>query len=183
MRVISGSLKGRKILGYDILGTRPTMARVKESLFAMIQNKISNAIVLDLFAGSGNYGIEAYSNGAKEVYLNDINHKCINIIKENLRNLEITEYFKISQQNYQECLNTLKKKNIQFDLVFLDPPYALDVCPEIMTFIKNNNLLKKDGLIICEINNYNAFNNYHDLKLVKSKKYGEKYVLIYQNDI
>ena len=71
MKVISGLLKGRNILGYDIDGTRPTMDRVKESLFAMIQDYIKDSTVLDLFAGSGSLGIEAISNGAKTCYFID----------------------------------------------------------------------------------------------------------------
>ena len=77
MKVISGKYKGRKLDGFDIDGTRPTMDRVKESLFAIIQNYISESIVLDLFAGSGNLGIEALSEGAKYAYLVDKNIKCI----------------------------------------------------------------------------------------------------------
>ena len=77
MRIISGKYKGKKLEGYDIEGTRPTQDRVKESLFAMIQNDLRNATILDLFAGSGNLGIEALSNGAESAYFIDINHKCI----------------------------------------------------------------------------------------------------------
>ena len=73
MKVISGTLKGRKILGYDIEGTRPTMDRVKESLFATIQEYLKDSIVLDLFAGSGNLGIEAISNGSSHCYFIDNN--------------------------------------------------------------------------------------------------------------
>ena len=72
MKVISGKLKGRKIVGYDIEGTRPAMDRVKESIFGSIQNYINDSIVLDLFSGSGNYGIESISNGAKLAYFNDL---------------------------------------------------------------------------------------------------------------
>ena len=71
MRVISGFLKGRNIKGFDIDGTRPTMDRVKESIFSTIQNYIDDAIVLDLFSGSGNLGIEAISNGCKTCYFVD----------------------------------------------------------------------------------------------------------------
>ena len=77
MKVISGILKGRNIKGYDIDGTRPTMDRVKESLFASIQDYISGSIVLDLFAGSGNLGIEAISNGSSKCYFVDNNRNCI----------------------------------------------------------------------------------------------------------
>ena len=71
MKIISGEFKGRNIEGYQIIGTRPTMDRVKESIFAMIQDNIKNSLVLDLFAGSGNYGIESLSNYAQFAYFND----------------------------------------------------------------------------------------------------------------
>ena len=77
MRVISGKLKGRNIEGYNIVGTRPTMDRVKESIFALIQDNVRNSTVLDLFSGSGNYGIEAISLGASFVCFND---KCIDFV-------------------------------------------------------------------------------------------------------
>ena len=84
MRVISGSLRGREIKGYTIDGTRPTMDRVKESMFAIIQDYIKDSICLDLFSGTGNLGIEAISNGAKKVYFNDKNKVATKIIKENI---------------------------------------------------------------------------------------------------
>ena len=81
MKVISGTLKGRNIKGYNIDGTRPTMDRVKESLFGMIQDNIKESTVLDLFSGSGNLGIEAISNGAKFCYFIDNNKEAIQTIK------------------------------------------------------------------------------------------------------
>ena len=89
MKVISGSLKGRNIEGFDIIGTRPTMDRVKESVFGMIQNHLRNSVVLDLFSGSGNYGIEAISNGANKIFFNDYNKKCIKVIKNNLERFNV----------------------------------------------------------------------------------------------
>ena len=159
------------------------MSRVKESLFATIQNNIKDSIVLDLFAGSGNYGIEAYSNGAKYVYLNDYNKECFKVIKNNLNNLNINDYFNVSCSDYKDCLNYLKKQNIKFDLVFLDPPYKLDVCNDILLFLDNNNLLNNNALVICEITNNNLLEEINHLSLLKLKKYGEKYVLIYQNKL
>lgn len=183
MRVISGILKGRIIEGFNILGTRPTMDRVKESVFSMIQNYLKDAIVLDLFAGSGNYGIEAYSNGAKFIYANDSNKKCVDVIKKNLNNFNVYKYFDVLNMDYIECLNYLKNKHIKLNLVFLDPPYKMDVCKEIIDFLVNNQLLSKDALIICEVTNNNLEHQVDILKLIKNKKYGEKYVLIYKNDI
>ena len=74
MRVISGKYKGRNIMGFNVMGTRPTMDRVKESMFGMIQNNIKGSICLDLFAGSGSLGIEALSNGAQECYFIEKNN-------------------------------------------------------------------------------------------------------------
>ena len=92
MRIISGKLKGRIINNYDINGTRPTMDRVKESIFSSIQNYVKDSIFLDLFAGTGNIGIEALSNGSKKVYFIDNNIKAIKAIKDNVKNFEIEKF-------------------------------------------------------------------------------------------
>ena len=91
MKIISGIYKGRNLDGYDLQGTRPTMERVKESLFATIQNYIDDSIVLDLFSGSGNLGIEALSQGAKYAYLVDANFKATNVIKNNISKIGIND--------------------------------------------------------------------------------------------
>ena len=91
MKIISGLYKGRNIEGYDLDGTRPTMERVKESLFAIIQNNMADAVVLDLFSGSGNLGIEALSQGAKYAYLVDYNAKAAKTIKKNLDTIGIKD--------------------------------------------------------------------------------------------
>ena len=90
MKIISGLYRGRNIEGYDLDGTRPTMERVKESLFATIQNYIPESTVLDLFSGSGNLGIEALSQGAKKAYLVDYNIKAFKTIKKNIETINIT---------------------------------------------------------------------------------------------
>ena len=91
MRVISGFLRGREIKGYTIDGTRPTMDRVKESMFAIIQDYIKDSICLDLFAGTGNLGIEAISNGAKKVYFNDKNKIACKVIRETVDKFDISD--------------------------------------------------------------------------------------------
>ena len=91
MKIISGKYKGRNIIGFDIVGTRPTMDRVKESLFAMIQNYIDNSNCLDLFAGSGNLGLEAMSEGASACTFIDSNKVAVKTINENLAKLNIEE--------------------------------------------------------------------------------------------
>ena len=180
MRVISGTLKGRNILGYNIDGTRPTMDRVKESIFAMLGDKIKGSMVLDLFSGSGNYGIEAISNGASKVYFNDKNIKCVEVIKKNLENFNCLDKSKILNLDYLKCLNYLIKDNIKFDLVFLDPPYKEKYLEEIILLMINDKLLNNNSLIVVEFLNDNLKDEYNNLKLIKTRTYGEKNVYIYK---
>lgn len=175
MRIISGKYKGKKINGFDIDGTRPTMDRVKESMFALIQNKIKNSICLDLFAGSGSLGIEAISNGATKVYFVDNNIKAIDVLKKNLINID--EDYEIIKNDYMNVLINFKKNNIKFDLILLDPPYKLNLINNILKFIYDNDLLNNGGQVICEYETENICND--NLKLIKEKKYGSKFVKIY----
>ena len=107
MRIISGKYKGRKLEGFNIEGTRPTMDRVKESLFGSIQNYIKDSIVLDLFAGSGSLGIEAISNGCKLCYFCDNSKEIINILNKNLKDIENSYVIK---SDYKEALYNFKEK-------------------------------------------------------------------------
>ena len=112
MKIISGLYKGRTLKGYNLDGTRPTMDRVKESLFAMIQNNISNSLILDLFSGSGNLGIEALSNGASYAYLVDKNPKAVKTINDNIKDLNI---FNAKVLNSDLCVNiTAVKGNVAY---------------------------------------------------------------------
>ena len=175
MKIISGIYKGRVLEGFDIAGTRPTMDRVKESLFGMIQNNIPNSIVLDLFSGSGNLGIEALSQGAKQAYLVDNNKKAINIIKNNINNLKI-ENVKVINDDFKKALKSFSEE--QFDLIFLDPPYKTNYIEESIKLIEKYNVLKKDGVIICESDNLDRIVYSDVYKAVKEKKYGDKFVVL-----
>ena len=177
MNVISGLYKGRIIEGFDMDGTRPTMERVKESLFATIQNNIDDAVVLDLFSGSGNLGIEALSEGAKYAYLVDYNVKAAKTIKRNLDTIGITNA-EVINMDYLKALNYLKDKDIKFDLIFLDPPYKTSFIEKSIDLITKNNLLKEDGLIICESDSLDRIVYNDNYKIIKDKKYGDKWVVI-----
>ena len=135
MRVISGTLKGRNIEGFNLDGTRPTMDRVKESLFASIQNYIEGATVLDLFAGSGNLGIEAISNGSDFVYFCDKNSEAVKVINKNLDNFRIKDKALVYNLDYMECLKILSNNKKSFDIIFLDPPYAMEVLSDVIEFV------------------------------------------------
>ena len=175
MKIISGYLKGRNLLGYDIDGTRPTMDRVKESLFAIIQNNIPDSIVLDLFSGSGNLGIEAISMGSKKAILVDKNKKAIDVIKNNVNNFDISDKVDIINSDYKNALSLIKEK---IDIIFLDPPYDTDYIKESIVLIDKLDILSKDGIIICESNSLDKVIYPDSYKDVKSKKYGDKWVVI-----
>ena len=175
LRVISGKYKGKNIMGFDIKGTRPTMDRVKESMFAMIQNNIKDSICLDLFAGSGSLGIEAISNGAKCCYFVEKNNEIYEVLKKNLSDVDNSTLLK---KDYLEALEYFKNYKIRFDLIFLDPPYKMNLIGEILNIIYDNNILNDNGLVICEYENEKILND--RLTLIKRKKYGTKNVDIYK---
>lgn len=179
MRVISGFLKSRVVLGDNIEGTRPTMDRVKSSLFATINSKLKDSICLDLFSGSGQLGIEAISNGAKKVIFCDNNKKCIEVINKNINNFNIQDYSEVYFGDYLKILNTLKLKKISFDIIFLDPPYKMDVTDEILKFILDNKILKSDGIIILEYSDIIPC-NIHGIEVIREKRYGNKFIRIYK---
>lgn len=179
MKIISGRYKGRTLLGHNLEKTRPTMDRVKESLFAMIQSSVDDAIVLDLFSGSGNLGIEALSMRAKKCYLVDSNKRAINIIKENLRRLEVSEEkVQVFNLDYKKALAMLKNEEKEIDIVFLDPPYQTNYITESIQLITQYDLLNKNGLIICESDDLNKIIYSNQYREIKSKKYGDKYIVI-----
>ncbi len=174
MKVISGKYKGRKIEGFDIEGTRPTMDRVKESLFATIQNYVKESVVLDLFSGSGNLGIEALSEGASYAYLVDKNIKCIKTINKNINNIGI-ENVKVLNMDYKLALKQINKK---LDLIFLDPPYKTSLIEDSLKLIDEYDLLSDDGLIVCESDDVDKIIYSNKYESIKEKRYGDKYIVL-----
>ena len=177
MRVNSGKYKGKVLKGYTLKGTRPTMDRVKESLFASIQDKVGNSVCLDLFAGSGNLGIEALSMGAREVIFVDKDYLASKTIKSNLdslndNNLNTT----ILTMDYLKALEKLYPK--KFDIIFLDPPYKTDYLKKALEKIEKLSLLKEEALVVLESDDLEKLTYSDYYKEVKTKKYGDKYIRI-----
>ena len=173
MRVISGLARGTKLKTIDEMTTRPTLDRVKESLFNILQNQIKNSVVLDLFAGSGALGIEALSRGAAKAYFCDTNRDAINVIKENLNKTRLTSKAEVLNVDYKKALNNI---NESFDLIFLDPPYKLDIAVDALKSIINNNLLKSEGIIVIETDeidrDINELYNLSEIDIIDKRKYG-----------
>lgn len=150
MRVISGTARGTKLNSIEDLSTRPTLDRVKESLFNIIQNQIQDSIVLDLFSGSGAIGIEFLSRGCRTTYLCDNSNKAINMIRQNLERTRLQDNAIVINKDYKKCLQDIADKNITFDIIFIDPPYKDDIAVDSVEMILSLNLLKEDGIIIIE---------------------------------
>lgn len=150
MRIISGSARGTKLITLPGENTRPTLDRVKEPLFSIIQNIIPDATVLDLFSGSGALGIEALSRGAKTAVLCDKSYDAIKVINQNINKTKMNEKSIVVNSDYKQCLQKLADENIKFDLVFLDPPYEANYAVDALNRILELNLLEKDGLVIIE---------------------------------
>ena len=147
MRVISGTAKGTKLNSIESLSTRPTLDRVKEPLFSIIQAYIDDANVLDLFAGSGALGIETLSRGAKKCTFCDKSYESIKMLKQNLLKTRLEEKATIYVEDFKKCIKTL---NETFDIIFIDPPYKMDIGVEAIKMILENKLLTNDGIIILE---------------------------------
>ena len=181
MRVISGTLKGRIIKGYNVLGTRPTMDRVKESIFGTIQNYVKDSVCLDLFAGSGNLGIEALSNGSKYCYFVDNNKEILKVLKDNINTFNLNDKCNISLLDYNKALEYFKDKELKFDLIFIDPPYLKNLIPEAMEIIDEKSMLDPDGLIVTKIDtSEEIFQGTRRIKLTRTKVYGNTTVCLYK---
>lgn len=152
MRVIAGKYRGKKLKEFNLPSTRPTLDRVKESIFNLIQFDIMGASVLDLFSGTGAFGIECLSRGAKFVKFVDNNPQAINIIKDNLCGIE-------GDYSVENCdgINYLKTCQQKFNLVLLDPPYQTNLGIDAINLIIKNNLLETDGIIIFETDKAHEF--------------------------
>lgn len=176
MRIISGKYRGRKVDGYTIDGTRPTMDRVKESMIAMIQNNIPDSKCLDLFTGSGSVGLELLSNGANTCYFCDNNFKVIEVLNKNIKNLKIDEQYKTYKGDYKELLKKFGDEKIEFDIIFLDPPYKLNYITPSLKLIDEYKLLKQNGIVICEYETEVIDTSLYEV--IKNKKYGSKNIMI-----
>ena len=176
MRVISGIARGTKLNSIDSDDTRPTLDRVKEAFFSSIQSNINEeTLILDLFAGSGQIGIEFLSRGAKKAYFCEKNSFAVSMIKQNLEKTRFTKNAVIINKDYKKALEKLKEENIRFNIIYIDPPYKLDIAVKSTEYILNNNLLGKQGIIIIETDEEErelSELEKLDIEIYNKKKYG-----------
>ena len=147
MRVITGKARGVQLKTPDGMLTRPTTDRVKEALFSIIHFEIPGARVLDLFGGTGQLGIEALSRGAKSAVFVDAGEAACKLIRENLKRTKFEQEGKVVRSDY---LDYLKRTREQFDIIFLDPPYAEVFLENALKQITEIDILRSGGIIIAE---------------------------------
>ncbi len=147
MRIIAGLYKGRKLTPPSDLSVRPTPDRVKEALFSILGDRVEEATVLDLFAGSGNLGLEALSRGARKCYFGDSSRDSIRLIHSNVSHCKAEQLSHIIQGDYRNILSQIREK---VDLVFVDPPYRSQLWEDVLSIISEKDLMNPDGLIILE---------------------------------
>ncbi len=145
MRVITGSARGRKLEQLTGEDVRPTTDRVKEAVFSIIQFNVEGRRFLDLFAGSGQMGIEALSRGAREAVFVDNRRESIEIVKRNLKTTKLDANAKVVPMDSNSYLNVSSEK---FDFVFLDPPYGTGLLQSALSKVEK--VMNKGGMVICE---------------------------------
>ena len=150
MRIIAGTARGRRFDAPKGMDTRPTLDRVKESLFGMLQFDLPDSRVLDLFSGSGNLGLESASRGAARVVCNDRSRDCADQIRANAKLLGLDGVVEVLCLDYTACVERLSRENAQFDLSFLDAPYADGTAERAAEQLFANSLVAKGGRVIIE---------------------------------
>jgi len=178
MRVITGSARGRKLTAPEGMDVRPTTDKVKEAIFSAIQFEIEGAYVLDLFAGSGQMGIEALSRGAEKTVFVDNSQKAIRCINNNLRTVNLEKYADVINLDSYDYIRHI---NRNFDIIILDPPYRYNHINNILPFAVQK--LRNGGCIICEYETGAEIDIIPDgIKLRKSYRYGKISVSIFYKE-
>lgn len=176
MRVITGTAKGRKLITLEGDDIRPTGDKVKGAIFNSIQFEIEGRRVLDLFAGSGQLGIEALSRGAEKAVFVDLNRRAVNVVNDNLEHCGLKDKAEVFNGDSLSYLKTTMEK---FDIIFIDPPYkkglalkALDLAPDVMN---------DGGIIVCETDrNEELPESSGKFKEAKRETYSKTQIVIYR---
>ena len=175
MRVITGTARGAKLIAPEGMNTRPTSEMVKESIFSIIQFDIEDACVLDLFAGSGQLGIEALSRGAQSCVFVDHDRTCRDIIKQNLMTAGL---FKKARVAMMDSVSYIKACSEKFDIVLLDPPYNQGILSDIMCDVER--AVADGGIIVCETQRDEEFSFPRGDFSSKQYKYGKRMITVFR---
>ncbi|MCR2804965.1 16S rRNA (guanine(966)-N(2))-methyltransferase RsmD [Paenibacillus soyae] len=181
MRVIAGVAKGRALKAVPGSNTRPTTDKVKEAIFSMIGPYFEGGTALDLFAGTGGLGIEAWSRGVERVIFVDKEKISLDIIRQNVKTAGAESAAEIYRNDADRAVKALAKRDIAFSLVFLDPPYRMTAMDEVMAELAEKGMLESGATIVVE---HDAAHRYPEqlegFEQLKQAKYGDTAVTIYR---
>lgn len=151
MRVIAGLARRLPLVCPEGKDTRPTTDRIKETLFNIIQDDVYGSTFLDLFSGSGGIGIEALSRGAKIAYFVEYSKDALACIRKNLEKTKLNDFAKVLPVEATYGIRKLEALGVQFDIIYMDPPYNKDLERKVLFSLKDSAIIKKDTLIIIEM--------------------------------
>ena len=184
MRIISGNFKGKKISLPDDKHTRPLRDMVKESIFNLIEHsnkinsKINDSIILDLFSGSGSFGLECISRGAKKVIFIENYFEALKILNKNILHLNVKEKSKIIREDCFKFFNYDKIFDEKFEIIFMDPPYKEKKINYLIEKIKEKKILDKNGVIVIHRHKLDDVQISQKLKILDERKYGISKIII-----
>jgi len=177
LRIIGGGLKGKKL--YTIPGTliRPTADRLREAIFNILSYLVKDAVVLDLFAGTGALGIEALSRGAKFAVFIDDNKAALSVVERNIQSCIVDNKTQLIRWNIIKNLNCIKSVGLKFNLVFMDPPYNKNLIKPTLLNLHDSRSLGKDACIIIEHTPFEPIRGAcKQFELTDQRKYGKKLI-------
>ncbi len=178
MRIVAGEKRGFKLKTLKGFEVRPTLEQVKESIFNMLAHEIPDSIVVDMFCGSGNLGLEALSRGAKKCYFIDLSKDSLKVTRENVHHLEYDEKAELLRLKLPDALGRFAELKTA-DLVFADPPYGSDLGTKVLGAVSRDNLAGKDTILVVEHSGKNKVKwDQRYFELLKEKKFGQTDVII-----
>ena len=170
MRIIAGNFKGRKLESLKGNDVRPTGDKVKEAIFSMIDEYIEESVVIDLFSGTGNLGLEALSRGAKMCYFGDNRSESIRVTKANIENCNVSEQSVVIAGSFEKVLSKIPEKA---DVIFLDPPYDKEFMALCFEKIRDFEILQDGGIIVAEHGLKEKLPDvFYDFNKMKERRYG-----------
>lgn len=183
MRIVGGEFSSRKIVTSSGKTTRPTLDKVREAVFSSLGGLFDAGTVLDLYAGSGAVGLEAISRGYERAIFADISKESIRAIKENIHSLKVENRTEVYAMKDMKVLALLSQRDVKFDLVYLDPPYALQHNNQVLTFLDEHHMLNSGARVVIESLKEETYDiDYSSLHPYKEKVYGISKITYYRAD-
>lgn len=181
MRIIAGTYASRRLETLKGQATRPTLDKVKEAVFSALGGMFDGGTMLDLYAGSGAIGLEAVSRGMNQAVLVDQSHAAAEIIRKNIALLGCQKQTRLLAMNDRKALSLLAKEGVQFDLVYLDPPYEKQHNEEVMTYLVEHGMLHDGARVVIEAKKEDVYTqNSEALQFRKEKVYGIMKIVYYR---